>query len=57
MVIRGGMGNLLGAILGAVALTAIPEMFRFTAEYRMLIYGAVLLLLIRFRPRGVLGTV
>ena len=56
MVILGGMGNVLGAILGAVALTALPEMFRGTAEYRMLIYGAVLLLLIRFRPQGVLGT-
>jgi branched-chain amino acid transport system permease protein len=57
MVIFGGMGNLLGAVIGAVALTALPEMFRGTAEYRMLIYGAVLLLLIRFRPQGVLGTV
>ena len=57
MVILGGMGNVLGAILGAVALTALPELFRGTAEYRMLIYGAVLLLLIRFRPQGVLGTV
>lgn len=57
MVILGGMGNLLGAVLGAVALTVIPELFRFTAEYRMLIYGAVLLILIRFRPQGVLGTV
>jgi len=57
MVILGGMGNLLGAVLGAVALTALPEIFRGTAEYRMLIYGAVLLLLIRFRPQGVLGTV
>ena len=56
MIILGGMGNLLGAVLGAVALTALPELFRFTAEYRMLIYGAVLLLLIRFRPQGVLGT-
>jgi branched-chain amino acid transport system permease protein len=57
MVILGGMGNLLGAILGAVALTALPEMFRGLAEYRMLIYGLALLLLIRFRPQGVLGTV
>lgn len=57
MVILGGMGNVLGGILGAVALTALPEMFRGTAEYRMLIYGVVLLLLIRFRPQGVLGTV
>ncbi len=57
MVILGGMGNVLGGILGAVALTALPELFRGTAEYRMLIYGVVLLLLIRFRPQGVLGTV
>ena len=56
MVILGGMGNLLGAVVGAVALTALPELFRFTAEYRMLLYGAILLLLIRFRPQGVLGT-
>ncbi len=56
MVILGGMGNLLGAVLGAVALTALPELFRGTAEYRMLIYGVALLLLIRFRPQGVLGT-
>jgi branched-chain amino acid transport system permease protein len=57
MVILGGMGNVLGGILGAVALTALPELFRGTAEYRMLIYGVVLLLLIRFRPQGVLGTI
>ncbi len=56
MVILGGMGNVLGAAIGAVALTIIPELFRFTAEYRMLIYGAVLLLMIRFRPQGILGT-
>jgi branched-chain amino acid transport system permease protein len=37
-------------------LTVVPELFRFTAEYRMLIYGAVLLLMIRFRPQGILGT-
>ena len=56
MVILGGMGNVLGAVIGAVALTAVPELFRFTAEYRMLIYGLVLLLVIRFRPQGLLGT-
>ena len=57
MVILGGMGNVPGAILGAVALTSLPEMFRGTAEYRMLIYGVALLLLVRFRPQGILGTV
>lgn len=57
MVILGGMGNVLGAIVGAVALIGLPELFRGAAEYRMLLYGIVLLLLIRFRPQGILGTV
>jgi len=57
MVILGGMGNMLGAVLGAVALTALPELFRGLADYRYLIYGIVLILLIRFRPQGLLGTV
>jgi branched-chain amino acid transport system permease protein len=57
MVILGGMGNMLGAILGSVALITLPELFRGAAEYRMLIYGVTLLLIIRFRPQGVLGTV
>ena len=56
MVILGGMGNTLGAVLGAVLLTGLPELFRFTTEYRMLIFGLVLLLMIRFRPQGLLGT-
>ncbi len=57
MVILGGLGNISGAVLGAVALVSLPELFRVTAEYRMLIYGVALLLLIRFRPQGLLGTV
>jgi branched-chain amino acid transport system permease protein len=57
IVILGGLGNILGAVLGAVLLIGLPELFRFVAEYRMLVYGLVLLLLIRFRPQGLLGTV
>ena len=57
MVILGGLGNIPGAIVGAVALIGLPELFRATAEWRMLIYGVTLLLLIRFRPQGLLGTV
>jgi branched-chain amino acid transport system permease protein len=57
MVILGGMGNVVGAIVGAVVLVGLPEAFRFTAEYRVLIYGVVLLLMIRFRPQGLFGTV
>ena len=57
MVILGGLGNMLGAVVGAAALIALPELFRFTAEYRILIYGLVLVLLVRFRPQGLFGTV
>ncbi len=57
MVIFGGMGNILGAIFGAVALIGLPELFRGLVEYRFLLYGIVLVLLIRFRPQGLLGTV
>jgi len=56
-VILGGLGNVLGAVLGAVVLVSLPEAFRPLAEYRLLIYGVVLLLLIRYRPQGLLGTV
>jgi branched-chain amino acid transport system permease protein len=57
MVILGGMGNVAGAVLGATVLIGLPELFRAASDYRMLIYGVVLLLLIRFRPQGLLGTV
>ena len=52
MVILGGLGNVAGAILGAVALVSLPELFRAAADYRMLIYGIVLLLLIRYPAAG-----
>lgn len=57
IVILGGMGNVTGAILGSVLLIGLPEVFRVAAEYRVLIYGLVLVLLVRFRPQGLLGTV
>ena len=44
-----------GAILGATALTAIPELLRAGAEYRLLVYGALLVLMMRARPQGLLG--
>jgi branched-chain amino acid transport system permease protein len=56
MAILGGMGNILGAVVGAVALTGLPEVFRGLVDYRYLIYGLALVLLIRFRPQGLLGT-
>ena len=38
-------------------LVSLPEVFRAAAEYRLLIYGIALLVLIRFRPQGLFGTV
>ncbi|WP_422001369.1 ABC transporter permease [Reyranella sp.] len=57
IVILGGMGNVIGAIVGSVLLVGLPEVFRVAAEYRVLIYGLVLLLLVRFRPQGLMGTI
>lgn len=57
MVILGGLGSVAGAVIGAVALVGLPELFRVTAEYRILIVGLTLLLLVRFCPQGLLGTV
>ncbi len=56
VVILGGLGNVLGAVLGALLLIGLPELLRPAAEYRMLIYGVVLLVLIRYRPQGLWGT-
>lgn len=57
MVILGGRGNILGAIAGATLLISLPELFRGLSDYRLLVYGIVLVLLVRFRPQGLLGTV
>jgi branched-chain amino acid transport system permease protein len=55
MLVFGGIGTNRGAIAGATVLGAAPELFRFLADYRMLTYGALLLLLMRFQPAGLLG--
>lgn len=57
MVVLGGMGSIPGTILGAVILTLAPEMLRIVAEYRLLFYGALLVILMIFRPNGLLGDV
>ncbi len=55
MVVLGGMGNLWGAVLGAVVLGALPELLREFAAYRMLIFGLLMILMMIFRPQGILG--
>lgn len=57
MVIFGGVGSLAGSIIGAVILTLVPELLRDLMEYRMLIYGVVLVFMMLVRPEGLLGKV
>ncbi len=55
MIVLGGMGSIPGAILGAFLLTLLPELLRGLANYRMLIFGAALVLMMIFRPQGLWG--
>lgn len=48
MVVLGGMGNIRGSIIAAVILTALPELLRGAADYRMLLYAIVLIILMLF---------
>jgi branched-chain amino acid transport system permease protein len=54
-IVVGGLGSVLGSILGAVALTALPELLRGAKEYSDLVYGAILLGTLLFMPRGLKG--
>ncbi|WP_050462656.1 high-affinity branched-chain amino acid ABC transporter permease LivM [Herbaspirillum autotrophicum] len=54
IVVLGGMGSQLGVILAAILLTILPEVARSFAEYRMLIFGLVMVLMMIWRPQGLL---
>lgn len=55
MLIFGGLGTIRGAIIGAIILGALPEAFRFISNYRLLTFGLILLLMLRFQPEGLVG--
>ncbi|KJF27657.1 hypothetical protein TZ02_06860 [Clostridium aceticum] len=55
MVVLGGMGNMWGAMVGTIILVIAPEMLRFLEDYRMVMYGAVLIIMMLTRPQGILG--
>lgn len=55
MVIVGGMGNTLGVVVAAILLTLLPELLRPIAEYRMVIYSLLLILIMLLRPQGLFG--
>lgn len=55
-VVFGGMGSISGGILAAYALTILQEFLRIIKDYRLLIYPVILILVMLFRPQGLLGT-
>ncbi len=55
MVIVGGMGSLSGSVVAAIVLSVLPELLRSFAEYRMLTYSVVLIIMMIFRPTGIFG--
>jgi branched-chain amino acid transport system permease protein len=55
MLIVGGRGNLVGSALGAFILGIAPELFRFLGDYRMLIFGVLLTVMVIYRPSGIWG--
>lgn len=55
IVILGGMGNMAGAIIAAAGLALLPELLRDFADFRMIVFGAILFLTLRLRPQGLAG--
>jgi branched-chain amino acid transport system permease protein len=55
-VVLGGRRSVAGPIVGAAILLALPELSRPLADYRMALYGAILMLVIAFLPRGIVDT-
>jgi branched-chain amino acid transport system permease protein len=54
MVVLGGIGNPPGVALGAIILTFLPEKLREFSDIRFLVFGFALVLMMRFRPEGLL---
>ncbi|MEG1641625.1 MAG: branched-chain amino acid ABC transporter permease [Synergistaceae bacterium] len=56
IVVFGGLGSISGCLLGTTILTVVTEVFRPISQYRMLVYGLVLVLVMVIRPEGIMGT-
>lgn len=55
MVIFGGMGSITGAVLGTVLLCALPELLRAVGDWRLVMYGLAVIIIMIVRPRGLMG--
>ncbi len=54
VIIVGGMGSIPGVLVGAIALVGLPEILREFSEYRLLLFGAALVLMMLTRPEGLI---
>ena len=54
VVILGGMDNVFGIILGSILLITLPEKLKFIQEFRFLIYGLLLIIMLIFKPKGLI---
>ena len=54
MVVLGGMGSILGVTIGALILILVPEYLRAFSDYRMLLFGATMVVMMLFRPQGII---
>jgi branched-chain amino acid transport system permease protein len=52
--ILGGSEVVWGPLLGALILTALPELLRFMADYRMVVYGLLMMAMMIVRPQGII---
>ena len=57
IVVLGGMGSIIGVIIAAIILMLLPEYLRAFSDYRMLVFGATLVIMMVFRPQGIISTV
>jgi branched-chain amino acid transport system permease protein len=55
IVIFGGLGSISGSVIGAVVLTALPELLRTFAKWRLVVYGATVIFIMISRPKGLMG--
>ena len=55
MVVLGGLGSIRGAVVGALLLGSLPELLRGFEQYRMLLFGLSMIIIMRLRPQGFFG--
>ena len=57
MLLFGGMGNFAGPLIGAAVISVLNESLQVLGSYRMLVYGAFILVVLLFLPRGISGII